>query len=173
MSLFDSRLRMFREVLPSHRLLVCLFWFSASAASGIFVPAIEAQSSTRRPMPSIVVMTGPTRTATDSKTFKLLGDLGKQITVSWVKTAPPSLNIANTKRVVVELTLKKDGTIADDKVTLEKSSGDSALDDAGLRAVRAAAPFKTSPRSFKTSKIELHVTFDDDVAHSPLGFGNP
>ncbi|HEY6468081.1 MAG TPA: TonB family protein [Candidatus Acidoferrales bacterium] len=103
----------------------------------------------------------------------MFGDLAKQIGDAWAKTAPPSLNIANTKRVAVGFTLKNDGTIAGDKVTVEESSGDPALDDAGVRAVRAAAPFKTVARTFKAQEMQLHVTFDDDVAHSPLGFGNP
>lgn len=171
MGQFKIRWRRFREIRLPHRVIICFLWFAA--AIGVVAPPIHAQSPPERPVPAITVMAGPTRTTTDSETFKLLGDLGKQINGAWAKTAPLSLNIANAKRVVVGFTLKNDGTIADDKVIVEKSSGDPALDDAGVRAVRAGAPFKISASNFKASKIELHVTFDDDVAHSPLGIGNP
>ena len=142
------------------------FLLSVMAMTGPSARPTLAQSSRPRSAPGIFVTGGPFRSEAAAKAFKLppKEDLVNQIKDAWVKTAPPSLNIANTRLVVVGFTLKSDGTIAGDKVIVEKSSGDSAIDEAG---VRAAAPFQKFPNNFEPSNIQLHVTFDDDTAHFP------
>jgi TonB family protein len=143
--------------------------FCSAAVAGVIALAMSAQSPPERPRPAIYVMGEQARNALAPKSYKFLSDMQEQITNVWIKNAPLSLNIANTKRVIIGLTLNRDGTIADHKTTVEQSSGDNAFDDAGLEAVRAAAPFKVPASAFTGSKIQLHVVFDDDVLHAPMG----
>jgi protein TonB len=57
--------------------------------------------------------------------------------------------------LLLDVAVKPDGSIHD--ITLRRSSGHRALDDAAVRIVRLAAPFSPFPRSIKRETDILHI----------------
>jgi TonB family protein len=58
--------------------------------------------------------------------------------------------------VVLNFIIYRTGKISD--VKIQKSSGNSTLDNLAIRAVKLAAPFKKLPHGYKDTKIELFYT---------------
>lgn len=90
----------------------------------------------------------------------------------WAKISPQTkqkLDRGLKGKVVVDFGIQKDGQLS----TMPKavvSSGNKALDEAAVSAVRASAPFEHLPEAFKGPSIDLRVTF---VYNQPLPTQNP
>jgi TonB family protein len=72
-------------------------------------------------------------------------------------------------KVVVGFGIQKDGQLS----TVPKavvSSGDKALDEAAVSAVRASAPFEHLPEAFKGPNIDLRLTL---LYNQPISAQNP
>jgi len=61
-------------------------------------------------------------------------------------------------KVVVIAVILKDGALGDTKVHLE--SGSKAWDDAGVAAIKKAAPFGPLPDSYPQPSVEVHFHFE-------------
>ncbi|MBI4667040.1 MAG: TonB family protein [Nitrospinae bacterium] len=59
---------------------------------------------------------------------------------------------------VVKFKILRDGSVAG--VTLEKSSGNSALDESALQAIIKGAPFGPLPADYPTDSLTVHFSFD-------------
>jgi TonB family protein len=78
---------------------------------------------------------------------------------------PPELAISFEQgEVVVEFSLRPDGTVAE--VRVARPSGYKAFDAAVVTAIRAAGPFGPLPRGFAPAGADLHVS-------APFLFDNP
>jgi TonB family protein len=69
-------------------------------------------------------------------------------------------------KVVVGFGIRKDGQLST-VPKIEVSSGNKALDDAAVSAVRASAPFEHLPEAFKGPSIDLRLTFLYNQALAP------
>lgn len=78
---------------------------------------------------------------------------------TWFEKMPQSARMGDKGRVVVRLEIEKDGTLRDQAVTVEISSGKKEFDKAAIAAIRAAAPFEHLPDSFTGPSIELRCEF--------------
>jgi TonB family protein len=72
-------------------------------------------------------------------------------------------------RVVVGFGIQKDGQLSTEP-KIAVSSGNKALDEAAVSAVRASAPFEHLPEAFKGPSIDLRLTF---LSNQPLSPPNP
>jgi TonB family protein len=72
-------------------------------------------------------------------------------------------------RVVVGFGIQKDGQLST-VPKVEVSSGNKALDEAAVSAVRASAPFERLPEAFKGPSIDLRLTF---LYNQPLSALSP
>ena len=72
-------------------------------------------------------------------------------------------------KVVVGFGIQKDGQLSN-VPKVEVSSGNKALDEAAVSAVRASAPFEHLPEAFKGPNINLRLTF---LYNQPLSAPNP
>ncbi len=62
-----------------------------------------------------------------------------------------------TGEVVVMFSVLRNGSVTD--IRVESSSGEGSFDEAGLAAVRDAAPFAPLPKGFPESFLKIHVRF--------------
>jgi TonB family protein len=76
-------------------------------------------------------------------------------------------NINIKGRVVVGFGIQKDGQLSN-APKVEVSSGNKALDEAAVSAVRASAPFEHLPEAFRGPNIDLRLTFLYNQPLSPL-----
>lgn len=76
---------------------------------------------------------------------------------AWLSMIPSS---AATKKgkVGIAFALRRDGSLAG-PLSIPKSSGDSAIDDATRLAIAKSAPFHELPSSFRGSAAQFRVTF--------------
>ncbi len=72
-------------------------------------------------------------------------------------------------RVVVGFGIQRDGQLSN-VPKVEVSSGNKALDEAAVSAVKASAPFEHLPEAFKGPNIDLRFTF---LYNQPLSALNP
>jgi TonB family protein len=63
--------------------------------------------------------------------------------------------------VTVEVTVVPDGSIG--TVTVARTSGQPAFDDAAVAAIRAAAPFRPVPETIRGRTVQLRWTFHRDA----------
>lgn len=82
----------------------------------------------------------------------------------WFAGMPPSLEKGNKGVVSIRFEVQQDGKVPGDSLKIEFSSGKKELDDAGLNAVRNAAPFDHLPAKFSQTFIELRMTFYYNLA---------
>jgi TonB family protein len=102
----------------------------------------------------------PPHEGVDFRSFS--ADLVRLIRRNWWTKMPSEtkqkLDQGLKGRVVVGFGIQKDGQLSN-VPKVEVSSGNEALDDAAVSAVRASAPFEHLPEAFKGSNIDLRMTF--------------
>jgi len=100
-------------------------------------------------------------------------DVARVIKQNWWEKMPPEtkqkLDRGLKGRVVVSFGIQKDGLLSTEP-KIEISSGNKALDEAAVTAVRAFAPFEHLPEAFKGPKVDIRSTF---VYNQPLPPTNP
>jgi len=72
------------------------------------------------------------------------------------KMSQPAL-MGEREKVVVRVTIQKDGTLGGQPPIVEESSGKNEVDAAAVNAVRSAAPFDHLPDAFDGPSIELRL----------------
>jgi TonB family protein len=77
---------------------------------------------------------------------------------NWNALMPDSSQKGEKGEVVVRFSIQRDGSTAA-APTIEKSSGNDALDQAAVNAIRSAAPFESFPADFHGPLIELRFVF--------------
>lgn len=82
--------------------------------------------------------------------------LQKDIKKNW---NPPKGN--SSKRVVVLFKIEKSGKLLETKI--KKSSGDTDIDNAAIKAIYDTAPFEPLPKEFTGESIDIEFTFDYNV----------
>lgn len=88
----------------------------------------------------------------------------------WFEKMPESAKFGDKGKVVLRFGVEKDGTLVDQAVTVEVSSGKKALDKAAIAAIRSAAPFEHLPESFSSPNVQLRCEFTYNL---PLSQQNP
>lgn len=83
-------------------------------------------------------------------------ELQRRIKMNW---DPPKGN--ESKRVVLLFSIARDGRLLN--VSVHRSSGLQAADNAAINAVKLTAPFRPLPPEFKGSKVDIQFTFDYNV----------
>jgi TonB family protein len=98
-------------------------------------------------------------------------DLVRVVKRNWYAKMPSEAkqDINIKARVVVGFGIQKDGQLSN-VPKVEVSSGDKALDEAAVFAIRASAPFEHLPGAFKGPNIDLRLTF---LYNQPLPALNP
>jgi protein TonB len=74
------------------------------------------------------------------------------------KTSDIAASIRTAPQVVVTFTLRRDGSASNVHVT--QSSGNSALDRSGVRAILDAAPFPKLPPNFPKDQTDIDFVFE-------------
>jgi TonB family protein len=77
----------------------------------------------------------------------------------WHEGIPASARRGDKGRVAVEFRVQQDGKLVDGSVKVSSSSGKKDLDEAGVNAIRAAAPFGPLPDKFSQPFIEMRIYF--------------
>jgi TonB family protein len=77
---------------------------------------------------------------------------------------PPSVEKGDKGVVSIQFRVQQDGKIPEDSLKVLSSSGKKEFDDAGLNAIRDAAPFDHLPSKFSHPFIELRMAFYYNVA---------
>jgi TonB family protein len=77
-----------------------------------------------------------------------------KITGNWT---PPKMGAGTTAGAGVSLRILRSGQLRD--LAIDASSGDRALDDSALRAVRLSAPLPPLPPLFKAETLYLQLRF--------------
>lgn len=77
----------------------------------------------------------------------------------WMLTMPTSVQLGEQGRNVIKFRILPDGTVPTDSPKIEISSQKKDLDQASLRAIQKAAPFKHLPEKFSKPFIELRFSF--------------
>lgn len=72
---------------------------------------------------------------------------------------PKSAVVGEKGVVVVRVRIQKDGSLSDNSVTVESSSGKDEVDAAALSVIRTAAPFQRLPQAFSGTYIDLQIRF--------------
>jgi len=85
--------------------------------------------------------------------------LFKSIVRSFHAKIPKSVAAGEKEAVVVQVRIQKDGSLADDFVTIVSSSGEKEFDAAALNAIRTAAPFARLPEGYPGPYIDLQISF--------------
>ena len=82
----------------------------------------------------------------------------------WYKTMPRVARAPRNKQgaVTIEISLQRDGTISNEKVTA--SSGDADLDAAALKAINKARPFPPFPDTARINHVRMQFHFDYNPA---------
>jgi TonB family protein len=100
-------------------------------------------------------------------------DLARVVKRNWYAKMPSEakqkLDRGLKGKVVVGFGIQKDGQLS----TVPKavvSSGNKALDEAAVSAVRASAPFEHLPEAFKGPNIDLRLTL---LYNQPISAQNP
>jgi TonB family protein len=105
-------------------------------------------------MPMVMTCGGPVPASRPEPDFTAyLSQLQRQIRQHW---APP--NMDRDKRVVIAYRVSCDGELLQARIL--ESSGISAADQAGLTAVKQAAPFPPLPADYRGQAVEVQFAFD-------------
>ncbi len=98
-------------------------------------------------------------------------DLVRVVKRNWYARMPSEAkqNMKIKGRVVVGFGIQNDGQLSN-VPKVEVSSGNKALDEAAVSAIRASAPFEHLPEAFKGPNIDLRLTF---LYNQPLSAPNP
>jgi len=84
--------------------------------------------------------------------------LRQKIAGAW-RTADVNPRLQTAPDVVLQFTLRRDGTIAPGLPRIMQSSGDSTLDRSAQRAILDAAPFQPLPPQFARNEANVELTF--------------
>jgi TonB family protein len=105
-------------------------------------------------MPSIdVIILTPSTT----QFGPFINSLLHSIANSWVTNIPPTLSFRNNEKLTLHFTVRRNGTVEGNTVTVYEGSGEKDLDEAAIKAVRSAAPFRKFPKGFTRTSIEVQV----------------
>lgn len=88
-------------------------------------------------------------------------ELQRRIKMNW---DPPKGN--ESKRVVLLFKISRDGRLL--SVSVSKSSGLPAADNAAINAVKLTAPFRPLPPDFKGQSVDIQFTFDYNVFNASM-----
>ena len=80
-----------------------------------------------------------------------------KIKKDWYDTIPDSARSGKKGKTIITFEIQRNGGV--DAVSLEKSSGDDALDQAALKAVQDSAPYEALPTAFEGPRIKLRFIF--------------
>ena len=83
----------------------------------------------------------------------------KSINQHWFALMPVSVQLGTAGQNSVTFRVMGDGSVPKEFLKLESSSGKDLLDDASLRAIQKASPFKHLPDNFSAPFIELRAKF--------------
>jgi TonB family protein len=83
----------------------------------------------------------------------------KTVKHNWITSWPESAKAGEAAIVVARVQINKDGTLLDESLRMERSSGRDSFDNAAIGALRASAPFPSLPSGFEGSNIDLRITF--------------
>jgi TonB family protein len=72
-------------------------------------------------------------------------------------------------KVTLRLGIKEDGTIKNNEIKIDKSSGNDVMDQDAIGLVRRAAPFKQFPKSVSQSTLDVRVILDYNTDELPPG----
>ncbi|HLW99476.1 MAG TPA: energy transducer TonB [Candidatus Acidoferrales bacterium] len=87
---------------------------------------------------------------------------------NWFAKMPEEAKTGSKGKVTVRFRILEDGTLAEQSLSVDVSSGTKALDDAVVSAIRTSAPFEHLPEAFKGPNIELRLSFFYNLPPSPL-----
>ena len=102
----------------------------------------------------------PAQTEKDSDDKPYIAELERRVKRAWF---PPKGN--ESKTVIVTFTILRSGYVSD--LRIEHSCGVSIVDDAALKAVRNAQPFRPPPEGAK-DPVNCEFTFDYKATHGSL-----
>ncbi len=88
-----------------------------------------------------------------------------KVKAKWYGSMPKSVSDGEKGEASVILQILANGNLGE--VSLERSSGKEALDQAALGAVRGSAPFSPLPKGFKGASISLRFNFLYNLGHKP------
>jgi len=87
----------------------------------------------------------------------------RRIQQNWLQnTIDPNVRAARMAKATVQFTILRDGTVKDIKIY--QASGNSSMDNSGLRAVMASSPVQGLPSDYSGSYVT--VLFDFDLSQS-------
>ena len=86
-------------------------------------------------------------------------ELQRKIKLNW---DPPKRD--SSKSVTLFFKIAKDGSLVSYRI--EKSSGDQEIDDAAIKALKSAEPFRPLPSEYKGNTIDIKFNFDYNVISS-------
>lgn len=92
---------------------------------------------------------------------------------SWIASMPDSVEKGQQGKNSVTFRVLRDGTVPDDSMKLASSSNASELDEASLKAIRAAAPFERLPEKCSQPLIHLCTVFYYNARPKPVKEENP
>jgi len=85
--------------------------------------------------------------------------LRRRVAEKWVTTdIPPQYRSA--PMVVVQFTLRRDGTVTSGSVRIVQRSGISALDYSAQRAIYDGSPFPPLPPGFERNEANIEFVFE-------------
>jgi TonB family protein len=87
---------------------------------------------------------------------------------NWFTKMPEEAKSGSKGKVTVRFRILKDGTLADQSLSVDVSSGMRTLDDGAVAAIRTSTPFEHLPEAFKGPNIELRFVFFYNLPPSPL-----
>jgi TonB family protein len=90
-------------------------------------------------------------------------DMVQTIKRNWYAQMPRDARAGQSGQVVVRFSVQKNGKLGNPAPKIEVSSGQRALDQAAVAAIRASTPFDQLPDTFKGKDIELRLTFRYNV----------
>src|SRR5215467_464704 len=111
---------------------------------------------------SLLKVASETYMLTDAEDFdwKAFGiSLYSSVIKSWIANMPDSVQEGQQGKNSVTFRVLRDGSVPDESVTLVSASDTSELDEASLRAIRAAAPFCHLPEKCSQPFILLCTVF--------------
>ena len=100
------------------------------------------------------------RTDTEGVDFNsYLRALYLSVRKTWYAEMPPSAEKGDKGVVTIQFRVQQDGKIPDDFLKVVFSSSKKEFDNAGLHAIRDAAPFDHLPSKFSQPFVELRMIF--------------
>jgi TonB family protein len=78
---------------------------------------------------------------------------------NWYAVMPQSAMLGDRGRVILEFTIRKDGSVPDGEPVTVMGSGKEPLDRAAISAIRSSDPFEPLPPAFSGPEIRLRFIF--------------